>query len=552
MNTSRLMGHAAVLFLIAGSAHSQVIWRTVALTGDAAPGQPGLAFAALSDPRINDSGQVAFRAKLAGSGVTPANDGSIWSDRSGSLELVLREGGAAPNGGGATIGGIPTATFGQQSLVGASVSFLNGSPTQVTSLLSLVESPRGQMNPLLVESQPLVYSAPAFVPLGPDGEALVWTALSRNNSLLFTKEPSSSVTPATPVPGAGGRDIPAGSIFRQISPPTVAEDGSVVFRAAVGPTNTTSQWQYGLFRVMNGELTLIAVTGQQVAGAPTGQTFREMSDSPVIVSGGETVFWAQVQGTGAPAGSDTAIFRKGANAMIPIVRAGQPAPGTSVASFAGFSRRVAVAENGRVAFIGYLQGGGATTGSNSGVWVSDPHSDPFLLVREGGPIPGLAGATLTSILNLRIGPSGGVVITATIAGPGVSQLDNVVLLGTDRLGGVRVITRVNQPFWLEDGSVRAVREIDFDQEDGAGGTEQLSPDALLVKLGFADNSYGLFLVSLPCFGDFNNDGGVDQADVEAFFDAWSRGDMSADCTLDGGVDGLDVQAFYQHWESGGC
>jgi glucose/arabinose dehydrogenase len=56
----------------------------------------------------------------------------------------------------------------------------------------------------------------------------------------------------------------------------------------------------------------------------------------------------------------------------------------------------------------------------------------------------------------------------------------------------------------------------------------------------------------PCPADFNQDGGVDGADVEAFFVAWTNSDPSADVNLDGGIDGGDLEAFFIPWEAGGC
>jgi hypothetical protein len=53
-----------------------------------------------------------------------------------------------------------------------------------------------------------------------------------------------------------------------------------------------------------------------------------------------------------------------------------------------------------------------------------------------------------------------------------------------------------------------------------------------------------------CIGDFNCDGGVDGADVDAFFTAWEAGDTSADVNIDGGVDGADVNTFFERWEAG--
>lgn len=55
-----------------------------------------------------------------------------------------------------------------------------------------------------------------------------------------------------------------------------------------------------------------------------------------------------------------------------------------------------------------------------------------------------------------------------------------------------------------------------------------------------------------CVGDFNQDGGIDGSDVDAFFAAWSAGDASADVNQDGGIDGSDVDTFFIAWESGSC
>ncbi len=57
---------------------------------------------------------------------------------------------------------------------------------------------------------------------------------------------------------------------------------------------------------------------------------------------------------------------------------------------------------------------------------------------------------------------------------------------------------------------------------------------------------------VPCPADFNQDGGVDGGDVDAFFSAWETGDGAADVNQDGGVDGSDIDTFFTAWEAGGC
>ncbi len=60
------------------------------------------------------------------------------------------------------------------------------------------------------------------------------------------------------------------------------------------------------------------------------------------------------------------------------------------------------------------------------------------------------------------------------------------------------------------------------------------------------------LDTTPCPADFNLDGGVDGADVEAFFVIWEASGVAADVNFDGGVDGADVEYFFRRWQDGGC
>jgi hypothetical protein len=57
-------------------------------------------------------------------------------------------------------------------------------------------------------------------------------------------------------------------------------------------------------------------------------------------------------------------------------------------------------------------------------------------------------------------------------------------------------------------------------------------------------------LSVPCAADFNVDGGVDAADVAAFFVAWDQGLDQADVNQDGGTDGADIEMFFGAWEAG--
>jgi uncharacterized membrane protein len=92
--------------------------------------------------------------------------------------------------------------------------------------------------------------------------------------------------------------------------------------------------------------------------------------------------------------------------------------------------------------------------------------------------------------------------------------------------------------------------------------EQVSPadagsyDCVLENdCGDTDTDNALLTVedcAPPCPADFNQDGGIDGQDVEAFFTTWESGDAAADVNADGGVDGGDIETFFVFWEAGGC
>jgi hypothetical protein len=59
-----------------------------------------------------------------------------------------------------------------------------------------------------------------------------------------------------------------------------------------------------------------------------------------------------------------------------------------------------------------------------------------------------------------------------------------------------------------------------------------------------------YIAPPTCPSDFNQDGGVDGADIGAFFDEWENGAPRADINQDGGIDGDDVGTFFEFWSAG--
>ncbi|MBS0195558.1 MAG: hypothetical protein JSR77_02265 [Planctomycetes bacterium] len=166
--------------------------------------------------------------------------------------------------------------------------------------------------------------------------------------------------------------------------------------------------------------------------------------------------------------------------------------------------------------------------------------------------------------------------TLQLEGTGGEQTLEVMStdIGADPLGLDRTIAGNYPVGILQIGpSPSTVRIVDAHDNDGLGqnSCEALYVDQLIIEAGSrlinpscriyyntlansgtVDNPENLIPIGRPCFADYNQDGGIDGADVQAFFADWELGLAAADVNQDGGVDGADVDTFFGAWEAGAC
>jgi hypothetical protein len=106
--------------------------------GDAAPGLSGVTLAAFKDPVLNSAGHVAALATLAGSGIGSANKSAIvWSH--GTPTIAARTGDAAPGAGGAVFKAFKSVAL-PDGLGPVFVATLSGAPAGATSGVWAVDS----------------------------------------------------------------------------------------------------------------------------------------------------------------------------------------------------------------------------------------------------------------------------------------------------------------------------------------------------------------------------------------------------------------------------
>lgn len=533
-------------------AQSGPVFREIAATDQAAPGLHQVYFETVGSPRLNASGKVLFWARLRGGSVTLNNEDSLWTDRDGALELIIRGGDPSTTGVGDYIIGFPGAAMDDGGFIALVTSFVPGGAGQQITRLAAYREVAGGGFLLRRMELATAYTLASLIPMGGGGADRFREDTSKNNSIISMSGAVPNLTPAAAVPGAGTGTIEVGATFRQFSEPGLNAVGRGVFLAAVGTLAQSANWRYALYSDRGGGLERIATVGEAPRGGPAQHRYVELGADPLIDDSGRIVYWAKIAEDGVPDSSDTAIhLDTPGGSSATIATSGEEAPGAEPGVFAGFSRAIGLGSGGRVAFNAVLSGNGVNADNNSGLWIADPGRAPRLLVREGDAVADVPGVRFRALGDPHVGPAGQIVITANLDGADSDQNARSALFATDARGVLKMVARVGRSFPLDAGSERLVRHIGF-EHGGPGLLQMNGAGEIVFTLWFTDGGSAVYVGAFPCSADFNRDGGVDGGDVEAFFVAWEAAENRADVNEDGGVDGADVEAFFVLWEAGGC
>jgi len=128
-------------------------------------------------------------------------------------------------------------------------------------------------------------------------------------------------------------------------------------------------------------------------------------------------------------------------------------------------------------------------------------------------------------------------VTDYVTGSGTS-------LATPLLAGVVACLTQAHPEWTV-GQMRAALLT-----TASDYVQTLTTDPLFVRgYGIVDAGAAL---QYGCAADFDGNGGIDGADISAFFLAWQASEPRGDVNIDGGIDGSDIEAFFIVWTAGGC
>jgi hypothetical protein len=324
----------------------------VARGGAQAPGTPdgvnlsfstGLDSFHLDWPKLNDAGQTAFVGGLTGPGVNSTNNWGVWSNGSGTLELVARAGDQAPD--------VPS---------GMVFGVSNFSP-----LTAFVAS------------------------LNDTGQLALWgslagTGVADNQTYGVWSGTPGSLTLVTRN-GIHAPGTPSGVNFdRPFSAVAFNSEGQVAFMGRVTGSGVNSTNEVGFWSSSSGSIELVARKGNHAAGTPSGVNYLLSSPwFPVLNDAGQIAFSSFLTGSDINSTNDFGIWSESSGELQLVARTGSHAPGT--ADGVSFFELNAPSLNsaGQIAFRAILTGDDVDFTNDRGIWATDRDGDLRLVVRTG-------------------------------------------------------------------------------------------------------------------------------------------------------------------------
>jgi hypothetical protein len=513
------------------AAHGQVVYQTVALTGQTAPGTGSTFFPPLSGSAIaqasflNDANQVAFRAAWGSLPTSTSTNVGLFAGAPGALARIASANDPVPNRpAGITLQLDPFASSSfsfypidrqgnvfipVQETIGSAIdqSYFNGSATGgLTEYIGIGDAAPGLAGDSITSNLFVTSMFPDTAPdlsavpdlsgriafraglSGPDvvsgvNDFASWVGSPGNYTLIARR--------GDQVPGM------AAGVVNNGSTPRLNEQGRAVILAGLSGTGITSANNSALFLTKPGDSTpwqKLVQTGDAVPGTSAGVSFSGLS---VLgsTSAGNVLVLGTVTGTGVTSANSTGIWVDSGGVLSLLARNGDPAPGDTTRTFAFPTSSVSIIHmdaQGDVAFATPVSGA-----LRSGIWAGKPGSLKKI-IEDSDTVPGVpAGITwVPGTFRNTANPSGlslmgfagdgrGTFI-ATIQGTGITGANNIGLWSFDPNHGVKLIARDGDTLHVGPGDNRVIANLYTVNSVNNSGV--LSFSAL-----FTDGSSGIFL-----------------------------------------------------------
>ncbi|MHA3770406.1 DUF7453 family protein [Verrucomicrobiota bacterium sgz303538] len=431
------------------------------------------AFKSFKDPVMDQGGRVAFLAMIGGTGVSVGNDGVVMSNgRSGTLEVIAREGDIAPGTGGAVF-----KSFTNVSIQGEDI----GGTLFVATLAG----------------------APGGAPVNGKNNGGVWWLAAGEDSVTKVARKGDAGF-------ATGETIQSIQVLQAISGITGHGRGQISGASALLQLGLVGGLKPRQVQVLGepGQLTEIAGTGDSLGGALLPDGVWDKMSLPSADSQASDIV---VQGTlqigiaGVAKANAKGIFHSADAGATwePLVRLGGNADALAQdAIFSALGEPVHSSSGAGVAFIASVKGGNEVTGANNdAIWrKSGAVLEP--LVREGGTPPQpSSGAQWKSFTALAYPGNGGPLFVAMLkpalpTGPErITAKNDLGLYAVDAFGEVQELMRENQPLLGKTVKTFSVLKAIAGSAGSARSYNANSQVAALVT--FTDGTTAIVKIEIP-------------------------------------------------------
>ncbi|MEO0587065.1 MAG: choice-of-anchor tandem repeat NxxGxxAF-containing protein [Planctomycetota bacterium] len=565
-------------------------FTTVVLTGEQAPNAaPGVVFRGLSAPVLNSAGETAFLASVTGPGVDQSNDSGIYSQGTGTLNHVAREGDQAPGAAQGVVfsqfSTVPALNAAGQTAFGAALS---GSGVDDSNDYAIYSNATGALNEVARTGGQAADADPGVV-LRSLGDFALSAAGNTSFQALLTGPGVDRLVPNDDgiyremggtvrqvarengqVPGAA-----PGTTFGSFGLRAFNTAGETTLNVTLIATDADSPNTSGIFSEASGTFQQVVPWRAQAPDAAPGVLLRRESGLAPS-AGGQTAFLAELDGFEADGLGRYGIYSGGPGGLRKVARVGEQAPdapegvvfsSVNRASFFGTIPTHMTNAAGETAFLGFLTGPNVDSTNSVGIY-GEGTGTLREVARAGGQAPGAAlGVVFSGFDGFELNLAGQTAFQASLVGTDVTDVNDRGIYATDLDGQLIEIIRKGQLFDVDDDPlIDDLRTIAWAQLRTpvsallTSSSASAGPDVrdssfndlgqIAFAAGFTDGTSGVFISNAVAnlalvFGDLDNDGDADIDDVNLLAVNLGVGTTpdDGDIDADGDVDLADLDAW---------
>jgi hypothetical protein len=190
---------------------------------------------------------------------------------------------------------------------------------------------------------------------------------------------------------------------------------------------------------------VLAHDGQSVPAAGSGVTIYTLGTG-IVDDAGRVTFRVVLEGDGVDSSNDYSLLRSdGAGGLELVVREGDPAPGAAGAEFDYYALNGAPAGLDHIGVSATLRGEGVGSNNDQGIWLWEDPGTLSLVARNGDPAPGTEGFLFNDARRFEANSSGQLALQSSLANQWGGSTDRTGIWLHDPTSGTQIVAQSREP-----------------------------------------------------------------------------------------------------------